>query len=132
MCTFDENTVSDLHKDAYGFRPREQFWSEWNSASNDLKQIIWNDLLVDLERAIELEDNQKLAAINAFELEIATAIDLGASSRDDAVRWVVQSMDLDDIDLMHGGSYICYIKDLPYSMSPMFDNVINHLNYEVI
>ena len=131
MYTFDENIVSDLHKEAHGFRPREQFWSEWNSASNDLKQIIWDELLSDLQYANERQAQEEIAALNAFELEIANALDVGARSREDAIRWIVQSLDLDDIDLMYGGSAICYRKGLPYKMAATFDNAINQLNYEV-
>jgi hypothetical protein len=43
--TFDENLVSDIHKDAYGFRPRDGFWSRWSNATIDQKQVIWDELL---------------------------------------------------------------------------------------
>ena len=131
MYTFDGNIVSDLHKDAYGFRPREYFWAEWNNSSDADKQHIWDHLLQDLEAAMDLEAQEQIAAINAFELEIATALEVGAQSREDAVRWIVQSLDLNDVDLMYGGSAICYRKGLPYKMAAIFDNAINQLNYEV-
>lgn len=131
MYTFDGNIVSDLHKDAYGFRPREYFWAEWNNSSDADKQHIWDHLLQDLEFAIDQEAQEQIAAINAFELEVARCIDIGARSREDAIRWIVQAMDLDDVDLMYGGSAICYRKGLPYKMAAIFDNAINHLNYEV-
>ena len=39
MYTFDEQTLSDLHKDARGSRPRSDlFWDAWNEADNDGKQ----------------------------------------------------------------------------------------------
>lgn len=131
MYTFDGNIVSDLHKDAYGFRPREYFWAEWNNSSDADKQHIWDRLIQDLQLAMEAEADEQAAAINAFELEIASALDLGAPSREDAIRWIVQAMDLDDIDLMYGGSYICYNKGLPYSMASIFNNAINFLMKEV-
>lgn len=129
--TFDENIVSDLHKDAYGFRPTDLFWSMWETVSDDGRQDIWDGLLETLEFAMNAEANEKIAAINAFEVEIASALDLGARSRDDAVRWVVESMDLDDMDLMYGGELICYRKGLPYSMAAVFNNAINYLIKEV-
>ena len=43
MYTFDEQTLSDLHKDARGSRPRSDwFWDAWNQADNDGKQAIWD------------------------------------------------------------------------------------------
>lgn len=131
MYTFDENIVSDLFKEAYGTRPTSLWWQCWNEATNDEKQVEWNNLLevhaVTMDRAAQ----EEIAAINAFEIEIANALDVGARSREDAVRWIVQSLELDDIDLMYGGSAICYRNGLPYKMAAIFDNAINHLNYEV-
>jgi hypothetical protein len=129
--TFDETLVSDLHKDAYGFRPTAGWWDCWNHQDDAGKQAAWNTLLDDLEQAHEREAQEQIAAINAFELEIATALDVGAVSREDAVRWIVQGLELDDIDMMYGGSAICYRKGLPYRMAPVFDNAINQLRYEV-
>lgn len=132
MYTFDENIVSDLHKDARGYRPDAYFWEEWTQCGDDTRQAMWDNLLVELEQAHEREAQEQIAAINAFELEIATALEVGARSREDAVRWILQGMDLDDIDLDYGGSYICYRKGLPYRMAAIFDNAINYLKHEVI
>ena len=129
--TFDENIVSDLHKDAHGYRPTSLFWIDWNNGSNSYKQKMWNDLLEDHATEMESAANAEVAAINAFELEIATALDVGASSREDAVRWIVQGLELSDNDLMYGGSYICFLKGLPYRMAAMFDNAINFFRAEV-
>ncbi len=131
MFTFDGNIVSDLHKDAYGFRPSSYFWEMWNEADDVGKQLVWDRLLEVLAIEMESSANQEVAAINAFEHEIATALDLGAPSRQDAVRWVVDAMELDDVDLMYGGEHICYRKGLPYRMAPMFNNAINSLRAEV-
>ena len=54
--TFDEREVSDLHKDAYGFRPSYDYWREWELADNDEKQRLWDDLINALQWAIENED----------------------------------------------------------------------------
>ena len=43
--TFDESTVSDLHKDAFGYLPREWFWEQWDSSSPEDKQIVFDNLL---------------------------------------------------------------------------------------
>jgi hypothetical protein len=132
MYTFDETIVSDLHKDAYGYRPDAYFWEEWTQCGDDTRQAMWDNLLVELEQAREREAQEQIAAINAFELEIANALDVGARSREDAVRWIVQGLELSDIDIMYGGSYICFLKGLPYRMAAMFDNAINFFRAEVV
>lgn len=47
--TFNEIEVSDLHKDAYGFRPSHDFWREWELSDNDGKQQIWDSMIDSLE-----------------------------------------------------------------------------------
>ena len=46
--TFDEDTVSDLHKDAYGFRPSGCWWGNWNTMSDAEKQEEWDQLIVSM------------------------------------------------------------------------------------
>ena len=131
MYTFDETIVSDLHKEAYGMRPTSFWWQCWNEATDAEKQVEWDNLLEVHAVVMDREAQEQIAAINSFELEIATALDVGARSREDAVRWIVQGLELDDVDMMYGGSAICYRKGLPYRMAAMFDNAINYLRAEV-
>ena len=39
--TFDENLVSDLHKDAYGFRPSQSFWATFAASNGVQFGLIW-------------------------------------------------------------------------------------------
>jgi hypothetical protein len=43
--TFKELEVSDLHKDATGFRPQAEFWNQWATANDSEKQKIWDNLI---------------------------------------------------------------------------------------
>jgi hypothetical protein len=92
--TFDENIVSDLHKDAHGYRPREWFWADWHAADNDGKQRIWDELFVDLCESIEQEQRAQAAAIAATEKRIQEILDLVAgSTRADAIRFLDDAHD---------------------------------------
>jgi predicted Fe-S protein YdhL (DUF1289 family) len=85
---FDADILSDLHKDAYGFRPRsEEFWAEWDSADNDGKQRIWDRILDDLDRALETEREIQQEAIAEFNRRVShyTSVVLN-STREDAIR----------------------------------------------
>ena len=42
--TFDDSIVSDLHKDAYGFRPTAGFMRFWAALSPEQKQVEWEDM----------------------------------------------------------------------------------------
>jgi predicted Fe-S protein YdhL (DUF1289 family) len=86
--TFDADTLSDLHKDAYGFRPRdEEFWNAWDSADDDGKQRIWDRILDDLDRALETEREIQQEAIAEFNRRVShyTSVVLN-STREDAIR----------------------------------------------
>lgn len=121
--TFDEDILSDLHKDAYGFRPRAYFWREWQSSSNEEKQAIWDNLLVELEAELERERRAKAESLSAYEKQIADNIALGAEDRRQAIKWLIQGLNLSDYDLAYGGSYICYELGLDYSLAAEFDEI---------
>ena len=125
--TFDENIVSDLHKDAYGFRPSSYFWNEWKQSTSDRKQQIWDGLIKDLDDEIQRDRNAKLQAIAEFEGMVENNLQHGAKNREDAIRWIVQSLGLDEMDLRYGGSRVCYELGLPFEMEKEFDAICEEL-----
>lgn len=87
--TFDENTLSDLHKDARGHRPHgEYFWAHWNESDNDGKQAIWDVLSNELELTIAEEAAQEAAALVEFKALVQATIGLGAHDEETALRWL--------------------------------------------
>lgn len=91
--TYDSNIVSDLHKDAFGFRPSRDWWIEWNEAGVDAKQIIWDDLLADLADSNAREVEEQTHAAIAFEQQIAEIRELMNNTREDAIRVIIQAED---------------------------------------
>lgn len=88
MYTFNEEILSDLHKDAYGFRPRsEEFWSAWDTADNDGKQRIWDDLCDAVARQIDYERKLQQKAIGEFESRVRLMMStIIGCQRADAIR----------------------------------------------
>ena len=125
--TFDAATVSDLHKDARGFRPRDYFWDMWDRADDDLKQSIWDNLCKELDAEIAREKAEQDAAVAEFEQTIAFLLESGAVDRADAIRWYLEGLELSDSDLMYGGSYICFETGLPYDMAGIFDPICKEM-----
>jgi hypothetical protein len=89
MYTFDEQIVSDLHKDAYGCRPSQFWWQCWKEADNDEKQREWDDLLEQLDRTIELERQEEMYALKSFNGWVDVTR-MHAGSEEDALRWITQ------------------------------------------
>ncbi len=114
MYTFDENIVSDLHKEARSFRPRETFWSFWNNSTDAQKQVIWDDLLAEAASEAEQEQVRKEQATKRFEHRIAETIALGAPDEETALSWLLDAEKFTLYDYQYGASYIAYHFDLPY------------------
>lgn len=95
--TFDENLVSDLHKDAYGSRPSGSFWLSWKEASDLRRQEIWDDLLDEAARVLA---EQKRAQVNAcvdLEQRILALLDANqGSTRADAIQYLLKEYDCGD------------------------------------
>jgi hypothetical protein len=124
--TFDENLVSDLHKDARGSRPDEYFWEEWTNIDEAGKQFIWERLLGELDVAVKEEQTREQQAIDSFEKHVVSLESI-SNSRKQSIRWIVEGLALTDSDKMYGGDYICYKLGLPYSYAKEFDEVLQEL-----
>jgi hypothetical protein len=106
--TFDGNIVSDLYKDAYGWRPREGFWSQWINASDAEKQTIWDRLCEAVRISIAEEKAAEEAAIAKFE-DLVTNLMHPGTNRERVIAWLMQSEGADgDYD------YFTHTQGLPY------------------
>ena len=87
--TFDENTLSDLHKDARGFRPRSEFfWASWKEACNDGKQVIWDNLVNEMVESQEAAAAYEQARVEEFKALVEKTMGHGAPDRATALRWI--------------------------------------------
>jgi hypothetical protein len=118
--TFSDDLVSDLHKDARGFRPGESFYNNWINVSKDEKQSIWDALIKEFNAKVEEENAQEELAIKSFESQINNMIACGAKDVKQAMRWIVDSLGLSNTDKLYGEQYICYKLGLPYSYTEKF------------
>ena len=94
MYTFDENVVSDLHKDAYGFRPDQSFWSFFAAANPDQKQAVWDSLLADLKRSVDEDYEREQSAIFEFEDRVDNLMHDG-TNRKAVIEWLMKEVDED-------------------------------------
>lgn len=108
--TFDSDIVSDLHKDAYGFRPSETFRDAWREASDAGKQAIWDNLVIAVRMSIEEDERLEKKSIAEFEKLVADTIQNGAKTRRRALEWIMESSGCNG-----DWEYLCYNHNLPYS-----------------
>ena len=97
MYTFDDNIISDLHKDARGFRPCEYFWEEWTQSPDDVKQKIWDNLIDEMNRAMEQQKKDEAAALVEFRKTVAAQMQFCGVKWTKAVEYLAEAED-NDVD----------------------------------
>lgn len=93
MFTFDEHTVSDLHKDAFGCRPGQSWWYGWTHATDEQKQSEWDSLVGAMVRSENYRKEEEAYAITKFEVQVTATIEAGAGDRKTALRWLFEAAD---------------------------------------
>ena len=104
--TFDTDLFSDLHKDAYGFRPHSGFWNWLESATDDEKQTEWDSLIDAMEAREQQRKEAQAQAVVRFEALVGKTREAGAKTREDAIRWLMEGED--DV------GYFEYLMGIPY------------------
>lgn len=128
MFTYNEDIFSDMHKDAYGFRPRGH---EFYDAAPERKQEIWDSVCDDVEREIERQRVAQDAAVAAFRQQVADMMAMGARDEHQAKKWIIQGLDATVNNLMYGGEWVCFELGLPYTMRKMFDQACREMRQEM-
>lgn len=93
---YDETLVSDLHKDARGFRPREDFWRDWETLTDAGRQDVWDGLLREVDRAIEEQKVAEWQHLEKFRAALTRVMESQGVDWRTAMRWLMQADNLRD------------------------------------
>jgi len=96
-------TISDLHKEARGFRPSLDRY-ELKTDDELMAEIEW--LGREVKEEIEREQQIDALCITRFNDEVATFIQQGAANRSTAIRWMLQAQGYDETPA--DADSICY------------------------
>jgi len=96
----------DMHKDAYGVRPRGIDTSSWTEADFE-REFFQLSVTIAEEDRVRKEAEEKAA--HDFEMRILSLQMTGATDRDMALRWVHEAEGSDGDD-----EYLCFLVGLPY------------------
>ena len=107
--TFDSNVVSDLHKEAYGFRPGQGWWAAWNGMDDQGRQEEWDRLGAYADEEELREQAAQQRAEQRWNLHIAQLMSMNGIDRATALRWDMQAMDCDG-----DAGYYCYRWGISY------------------
>ena len=96
----------DMHKDAYGVRPRGINTSSWTEADFEAEFVI-------LAKTIDANYKEQLAqeavAQHDFEMRVLSLLQTGAKDREMALRWIHEAEGSNGDD-----EYLCFLLGLPY------------------
>ena len=95
MYTFEDNIVSDLHKDAYGFRPSQRFFDDWAEYTPAEKQECWDMLCTEMERSMKEQAESEAAALVEFRKTVAAQMALCNVTWTNAVDYLADAEDCD-------------------------------------
>ena len=107
--------IYDAHKDAFGVKGRH-----YNFEAMSLEDLRSEADYISrmVKEQMELEAEMEREAMRSFEEAVTKYEAMGAGSRENAIRWLLQA---EGIDKEHDPSYICYHLGLPYSMAKKFE-----------
>ena len=96
----------DMHKDAYGVRPRGINTTDWTEADFEREFVI-------LGKTIDANYKEQLAqeavAQHDFEMRVLSLLQTGAKDREMALRWIHEAEGSNGDD-----EYLCFLLGLPY------------------
>ena len=100
-----QEIYSDMHKDAYGFRPRFDYstWTldKFNAQFETMGRII------EADNKVEKENQEKSA--HDFEMRVLSLLQTGAKNRAMALRWIHEAEGSNGDD-----EYLCFLLGLSY------------------
>lgn len=128
--TFDYDLFSDLHKDAFGFRPRNhRFYSELTTDME--RQEDWDYVCKCFESEQERLQNAEIQSDLNFEKMIEGNLFLGAEDRTAAIRWILEAEDMSDYDLAYGFSYVSWSLGISKKYRDEVSKVIDKIIEEI-
>ena len=111
---FLETDVYEMHKEAYGVKGRHYNFNEMSD--DDLKEE-FEHLAKVAKREREIEKEYEEAAYQTFLKRITESMKLGAETKEDAIKWILQAEGLEN---EKDTSYICYNLGLNYDKEYLF------------
>ena len=125
--TYSDELMSDLHKDAYGSRPGITYRLYWQTLTADEKQAEWETMIAEMQAKQEAQRRYEEESVAEYEMQILRNQVHGAPTREDAVRWILDSMELSPYD---DAGFVCYKLGLPYSMESEFADILAEMHKE--
>lgn len=114
MYTYSDDIISDLHKDARGYRPREAFMEMWNESTPETKQDVWDMLCEEMEISMKEQETAEAAALVEFRKVVRKTMDFCGTKWNKAVEYLCDA-EGDDADCEQGFDYFLWKQGIGYN-----------------
>lgn len=108
--TFDDSILSDLYKEAFGFRPSSGYFANWRVLTDDEKQAEWEHLCKLSDESEQLEREIQDRAYVLWQKHIDAMMAAGAQNKAMAIRWDMQAQKAEPGEI----SFYCWTHGLSW------------------
>ena len=112
---FLETDVYEMHKEAYGVKGRHY---DFDKMSDDDLKKEFEHLCEVAKREREIEKEFEESAYQTLLKRITEAMKLGAETKEDAIKWILQA---EGLDKEQDSGYICHCLGLGYDKEYLFE-----------
>ena len=112
--TYSDDIISDLHKDAYGFRPSQRFFDDWAEYTPAEKQECWDMLCEEMERSMKEQEADEAAALVEFRKQVAATMQFCNCNWKKAVEFLAVAEN-NDVDCDQDFDYFLWNQGIGYN-----------------
>jgi len=112
--TYDDNIISDLHKDAYGFRPTQRFFDDWAEYTPAEKQEVWDSLVSTMEYNQKEEARIEADNLIEFRKQVAATMRFCDCNWKKAVEFLADA-EGEDVNCEQGFDYFLWCQGIGYN-----------------
>lgn len=116
-----ETYIYEAHKDAFGVKGRHYDFKSMSLAQLEAEADYISNAV---KEQMDAEAEAEKASVSDFEKRVSKTIESGAGNRTTALRWIMQSENMED---EYDAGYICYCLNLPYSYEKEFQPLIKEV-----
>jgi|TARA_R100000081_G_C4661967_1_gene88082 hypothetical protein len=112
--TYEDNLISDLHKDARGHRPSYGFMLMWDDLSPAQKQEKWDSLCEEMEESIEMEKQMEKVSLDEFRKTLRATMKTTGTNWKRALFFLAQAEDINIEDNSQEFSHFLWRQGIGY------------------
>lgn len=121
--TFENYLISDLHKEAYGFRPTQRFHDDWATYTDAEKQEVWDSLVATMEENAAMEKEVEAQNLSEFRERVRMVMNVMTCGWKRAVEALAQA---EKMDLSYEFDYFLWGQGLGFDDRKKIQNLFQN------